>query len=318
MGLDLRKVEHFVAVVEERSMTRAAARLHLSQQALSMSMRALERELGVPLLDRSRRGVVLLASGEALYADAVPLLAAATAAVGRARRADRGEPELLRIGHTPAVTGIEVTEMLAGAPAHGASVQVVALPSDELNERLRDRSVDIGLSRATAPAAGLAGQVVARHRLRLAVRAGHRLAHRHAVTLPELAAETLIVGAPPGVCAYTDLLLGLCRRADPGGGLVRTVVDHQHRRPASGQCLDHGRPDEPGASGHDRPLDSHAPPPRPLPPGSQEIIASVQVLRHQRCERLRRSAHCVASHGLPTAQVVLVISQGGVVGIVGG
>ena len=213
MGLDLRKVEHFVAVVEERSMTRAAARLHLSQQALSMSMRALERELGVPLLDRSRRGVVLLASGEALYADAVPLLAAATAAVGRARRADRGEPELLRIGHTPAVTGIEVTEMLAGAPAHGASVQVVALPSDELNERLRDRSVDIGLSRATAPAAGLAGQVVARHRLRLAVRAGHRLAHRHAVTLPELAAETLIVGAPPGVCAYTDLLLGLCRRA---------------------------------------------------------------------------------------------------------
>ncbi len=213
MGLDLRKVEHFVAVAEERSMTRAAARLHLSQQALSMSMRALERELGVPLLDRSRRGVVLLASGEALYADAVPLLAAATAAVGRARRADRGEPELLRIGHTPAVTGIEVTEMLAGAPAHGASVQVVALLPDELSERLRDRSVDIGLSRATAPAAGLAGQVVARHRLRLAVRAGHRLAHRHAVTLPELAAETLIVGAPPGVCAYTDLLLGLCRRA---------------------------------------------------------------------------------------------------------
>jgi DNA-binding transcriptional LysR family regulator len=213
MGLDLRKVEHFVAVAEERSMTRAAARLHLSQQALSMSMRALERELGVPLLDRSRRGVVLLASGEAFYADAVPLLAAATAAVGRARRADRGEPELLRIGHTPAVTGIEVTEMLAGAPAHGASVQVVALLSDELDERLRDRSVDVGLSRATAPAAGLAGQVVARHRLRLAVRAGHRLAHRHAVTLPELAAETLIVGAPPGVCAYTDLLLGLCRRA---------------------------------------------------------------------------------------------------------
>ena len=191
MGLDLRKVEHFVAVAEERSMTRAAARLHLSQQALSMSMRALERELGVPLLDRSRRGVVLLASGEALYADAVPLLAAATAAVGRARRADRGEPELLRIGHTPAVTGIEITEMLAGAPAAGASVQVVALLPDELSERLRDRSVDIGLSRATAPAAGLAGQVVARHRLRLAVRAGHRLAHRHAVTLPELAAETL-------------------------------------------------------------------------------------------------------------------------------
>ena len=79
-------------------------------------MRALERELGVPLLDRSSRGVTLLASGEAFYADAVPLLAAATAAVGRALRADRGEPELLRIGHTPSVTDIEVTELLAALP----------------------------------------------------------------------------------------------------------------------------------------------------------------------------------------------------------
>ncbi len=33
------------------------------------------------------------------------------------------------------------------------------------------------------------------------------------MTLPEIAAETLVVGAPPGVCPYTDLLLGLCRRA---------------------------------------------------------------------------------------------------------
>ena len=132
-------------------MTRAAARLHLSEQALSMSMRALERELGLPLLDRSRRGVALLASGEALYADAVPLLAAATAVVGRVRRADRGEPELLRIGHTPAVTGVEVTEMLAGVPLAGVSVQLVAILPDELGDRLRDHSIDVGLSRATTP-----------------------------------------------------------------------------------------------------------------------------------------------------------------------
>jgi len=215
MDLDLRKVAHFVAVAEERSMTRAAARLHLSQQARSMSMRALERELGLPLLDRSRRGVALLASGEALYADAVPLLAAATAVVGRVRRADRGEPELLRIGHTPAVTGVEVTEMLAGAPSPpaGVSVQLVAILPDELGDRLRDHSIDVGLSRATTPPHGMVGQIVGRHRLRLAVRAGHRLAHRDAVTLQEIAAETLVVGAPAGVCTYTDLLLALCRRA---------------------------------------------------------------------------------------------------------
>jgi DNA-binding transcriptional LysR family regulator len=215
MALDLRKVAHFVAVAEERSMTRAAARLQLSQQALSISMRVLELEVGVALLDRSRRGVALLPSGEALYADAVLLLAAAAAAVERARRADRGEPELLRIGHIPAVTGVEVTAMLAGASAAppGAAVQIVAVLPDELDRRLRDRSIDIALSRAAAPPGDMAGQVIARHRLRLAVRAGHRLAQRDAVTLPEIAAETLVVGAPPGVCTFTDLLLGLCRRA---------------------------------------------------------------------------------------------------------
>jgi DNA-binding transcriptional LysR family regulator len=178
-------------------------------------MRVLEREVGVTLLARSRRGVALLPSGEALYADAVPLLASAAAAVGRARRADRGEPELLRIGHIPAVTGVEVTEMLTGASAApaGAAVQIVAVLPEELDHRLRDRSIDIALSRAVAPPDDMAGQVVARHRLRLAVRAGHRLAQRDAVTLPEIAAETLVVGAPPGVCTYTDLLLDMCRRA---------------------------------------------------------------------------------------------------------
>ena len=103
--------------------------------------------------------------------------------------------------------------MLASAAPDGAAVQVLALLPAGLGERLRDRSIDIGLSRSTALPDGMAGQVVARHRLRPAVRTGHRLARRKAVTLRDLAAETLVVSAPPGVCPDTDLLLHLCRRA---------------------------------------------------------------------------------------------------------
>ena len=44
--MELRHLEHFVAVAEERSFTRAAARIHLVQSALSVSVRSLERELG--------------------------------------------------------------------------------------------------------------------------------------------------------------------------------------------------------------------------------------------------------------------------------
>ncbi|MYS48827.1 LysR family transcriptional regulator, partial [Streptomyces sp. SID6013] len=66
MGLDLHKLDHLIAVAEEHSITRAAARLHLSQQALSTSIRVLEREVGVPLLERTAAGVVLLPAGAAL------------------------------------------------------------------------------------------------------------------------------------------------------------------------------------------------------------------------------------------------------------
>ena len=294
-------------------MTRAAARLRLSQQALSMSMRALERELGVPLLDRSRRGVALLASGEALYADAVPLLAAATAAIGRARRADRGEPELLRIGHTPAVTGIEVTEMLAGAPAHGASVQVVALPVRRAQRaparpvrRHRSEPGDGAGGRAgragrgpPPSAAGRAGRAPARPPSR-----GHPAGARRGDPDRRRTARRLRLHRPPA-------------RPVPARRSRRWPREDGRRPPAPTSRV---RPvPRPRTTRRTRRLRSRPParqpcptPMPPYPPGSQEIIASVPVLRHQRGARLRRSAHCVASRGL-RGQVVLVIAQGGVV-----
>jgi DNA-binding transcriptional LysR family regulator len=56
---ELRQLRAFVAVAEERNFTRAAARLHLAQQAVSKSVRGLERELGVELLQRTTREVRL-------------------------------------------------------------------------------------------------------------------------------------------------------------------------------------------------------------------------------------------------------------------
>ncbi len=57
MTLDLHKLEHLVAVAEEGGFTRAAERLHLSQQALSTSIRTLERYVGVQLLVRGHQHV---------------------------------------------------------------------------------------------------------------------------------------------------------------------------------------------------------------------------------------------------------------------
>ncbi|MGX6446903.1 LysR family transcriptional regulator, partial [Patulibacter sp. S7RM1-6] len=72
MALDLRKLDHFVAVAEERNFTRAAERLHLTQQALSHSVRQLERELGVALLERTTRHVAPTDAGRVLLARGRP------------------------------------------------------------------------------------------------------------------------------------------------------------------------------------------------------------------------------------------------------
>ncbi|RZS44211.1 DNA-binding transcriptional LysR family regulator [Herbihabitans rhizosphaerae] len=211
MELDLRKLGHLVAVAEEGSFTRAAARLHLSQQALSTSIRALEREVGVRLLDRSGASVVPLPAGRALIEDAHVLHGLARSAVGRARRIGRGEAETLRIGHTPAVTADEVSALLV-ASADARTTIYQCFP-DELIERLRDGRLDVGLSRGMRPEHGLTRTTVSQNRLRIAVANGHPLASRTTVALADLAGESFIVWGPPGRSGYTDLLFDHCRAA---------------------------------------------------------------------------------------------------------
>lgn len=78
--MSLVQLESFVAVAEEGTVLKAAARLHLSQPPLSRRIQALESELGVALFERSARGMQLSPSGEALLEPARAILAAVQAA----------------------------------------------------------------------------------------------------------------------------------------------------------------------------------------------------------------------------------------------
>ena len=78
--MDLRQLEHFVAVAEERHFTRAASRLNIVQSGLSASIRALEEEMGAPLFLRTTRRVNLTSAGQAFLEEANRVLAAAKVA----------------------------------------------------------------------------------------------------------------------------------------------------------------------------------------------------------------------------------------------
>jgi DNA-binding transcriptional LysR family regulator len=111
--VELRQLEHFIAVAEERSFTRAAGRVHLVQSALSVSIRALERDLGTRVFERSTHHVSLTDAGEALLPEARRTLAAAEQArdaVSAVQGIVRGT---LRIGIMQSLTLVDVASLLA-------------------------------------------------------------------------------------------------------------------------------------------------------------------------------------------------------------
>jgi DNA-binding transcriptional LysR family regulator len=98
MDLDSRLLRYFVAVAEELSFSRAAARLHISQPPLSYAIRQLEEGLGARLFVRSSRHVELTAAGRALYNEAIFLLRRDVELRSLIARIDAGLQGQLKIG----------------------------------------------------------------------------------------------------------------------------------------------------------------------------------------------------------------------------
>ncbi len=97
MRNDLTELSTFAIVAEERSFTRAAARLGVSQSALSHSMRGLEKRLGLQLLARTTRSVAPTAAGTALLQDVAPALERIERAVAETRKQRESPTGRIRI-----------------------------------------------------------------------------------------------------------------------------------------------------------------------------------------------------------------------------
>jgi DNA-binding transcriptional LysR family regulator len=98
MSIDLKQLRYFLAVAEEKSFSRAAERLHISQPPLSQQIMKLESELGVRLFARTTRSFELTVAGRALMNEASDMLAKMRMTIDTIRQIDRGEVGRLRVG----------------------------------------------------------------------------------------------------------------------------------------------------------------------------------------------------------------------------
>ncbi|ONH58037.1 LysR family transcriptional regulator [Frankia sp. CcI49] len=201
--MELRQLEYFVAVAEERSFTRAAERVRISQSGVSAQIRQLERELGADLFDRSGRVTALTAAGRAALEHARATLAAASAVghtVGEVTGLVRGR---LALGMISGCTLEPLFDALAAfhQARPGIELTVREDRSDHLIEQTRAGALDaalVGLAGAAPAPDGLDACVVVRDRLVAAVPAGHPLALRGGGVLLREVCEHPLVCLPAG------------------------------------------------------------------------------------------------------------------------
>jgi len=193
--MELRQLEYFAAVADEANFTRAAARVHISQSGVSAQVRALERELGAELFDRSGRTARLTEAGRA----ALPYAQAALDAVAGLRQTVDQVQGLVR-GHLTIgmITGCEVAPFFAALASfhreHPAiEIELAEDNSIQLVAGVRTSLYDLALvGLAGETPEHLASHVVAREGLVALAPLDSELAARDAVTVEELTAYRLV------------------------------------------------------------------------------------------------------------------------------
>jgi LysR family transcriptional regulator, transcriptional activator of the cysJI operon len=192
--MDLRRLEIFLAVVRERSFTRAAAKLHVSQSAVSQQVAALESELGTTLIDRRRRRIDVTPSGAVMVDWADRLLADSAAARRAVVAADGRVSGQLRIAASLTIASYVLPEALAAlALVHPAvRVEVGVQNTSHVSVALYDGHVDLGLIEGDADLAGLDTEWLRDDELVVIAPAWHRFADGLEVAFADLAGEPFI------------------------------------------------------------------------------------------------------------------------------
>jgi len=196
--IDIKHLRYFVGVADELHFGRAAAKLMVTQPALSQQIAAMEAILGVQLLIRDRRGVVLTAAGEVFRGQAIEVLAQMETMVEVTRRtAFQNEQRI-------AIAMVEYTDLPFIVPAltqlqklyPNVKISRKEMVSTQQIKALIAHQIDIGIGVLLAnenQAAKISTRFVIDGRWLLAVPSMHRLAQAKVIHLTDLVDENLII-----------------------------------------------------------------------------------------------------------------------------
>lgn len=217
--MEFRHIRYFLAVAEERHISRAAERLGIQQPPLSQQIRALERELDVRLFHRRARGVELTNAGQAFFSEARALVAQLERAKDTARRAARGEEGRICVGITSTspfnpLVPRSIRAFREACPL--VSLVIEECMSNESVERLRNGQLDVAFIRTSlTDEEQLAVDPLLEEPMVVALPGHHELAQcgaDDAIAFATLANEVFVLYGPPGTGMY-DATIAACHTA---------------------------------------------------------------------------------------------------------
>lgn len=203
----LRHLRSFEVLADELHFARAAARLHVSQPALSQTIKQLEEATGLRLFERTTRRVELTTEGASLREDAVQVLAQFERMMERARASAAGRRGALRVGY---VIGAAVDIVPQVLRAHGEQCPDVQVQTAEFDfsqpaAGLDDGRSDVAIVRPPIDVRGAQLLTLATEPRVACLPESHRLAERDEVSVYELLDEPII--AAPGHGPWRDYWL---------------------------------------------------------------------------------------------------------------
>jgi DNA-binding transcriptional LysR family regulator len=193
--MDTRQLEAFCAVVDRRSFSLAAERLGVTQPAVSLQVRSLEKRLGVQLLDRSGRRVEPTEAGLRLYRGAQRLLALEEQLLADvALDGDEALSGTFRIGASTGPGGIVLSHLLCEFQLRNPELRIAlsVFDTQTVIDRVHARELELGVVGAANRQRGVVFEPFLRDEVVLACPPGHPFAGR-TVTLDELRSENLVV-----------------------------------------------------------------------------------------------------------------------------
>jgi DNA-binding transcriptional LysR family regulator len=217
--MELRHLRYFVAVAEERHITRAAERLGMQQPPLSQQIRDLERELQVQLFRRLPRGVELTDAGSAFLERARLILDEVERACVTTRRTARGEEGRVAVGFTSSAPFHPFVPRVIRAFRESSPLVSLVLEesgSRELVQALHSEEIDAAFIRSpVVDVVGLLVRPLLEEEMLVALPTGHAFAtpaaNGEGLPLVKLANETFILYKRPGAPGLYDTIIAACR-----------------------------------------------------------------------------------------------------------